>query len=298
MAVTYLKPGAPFVFSTKWGFGGSAQGDRPARNQPDVLVPNAFGDTGYPESLQGRALAKERDGFATGGRVQAGKTRNDLSTQDAAAAPGFTPYSEYMSDAPVAPTNLGNAKGGRIRKAFGGGMPGRPATLPAPSPPPAQGAMSRATVTMPVGDAAQAVKGTFQAGRAVGAKQAMSSLAGAVRNGAGRAPMVGPPGAATALGAAPPPQVARTGVPAMKRGGRARFDDGGAVDIADNGMAKGGHWIAGAVKNNGALHRSLGVPPGDKIPAGKLAKAAHSADPTLRRRAVLAETLKGFHKKG
>lgn len=50
------------------------------------------------------------------------------------------------------------------------------------------------------------------------------------------------------------------------------------------------NWMAGAVKKPGALHRSLGVPEGEKIPAAKIAKAARSDDPTLRRRAVLAKT--------
>jgi hypothetical protein len=43
------------------------------------------------------------------------------------------------------------------------------------------------------------------------------------------------------------------------------------------------------------LHRELGVPEGQKIPAKKLAAAAHSDNPTLRRRANLAKTLKGMH---
>ena len=53
----------------------------------------------------------------------------------------------------------------------------------------------------------------------------------------------------------------------------------------------GKNWIAGAVKHKGALHRELGVPEGQKIPADKLAKAQHSSDPTTRRRANLARTL-------
>lgn len=62
------------------------------------------------------------------------------------------------------------------------------------------------------------------------------------------------------------------------------------------GMKDGGHWIAGATKNKGALHRKLGVPEGEKIPASKLAKAANSSNPTERKEASLAKTLKGFHK--
>lgn len=47
----------------------------------------------------------------------------------------------------------------------------------------------------------------------------------------------------------------------------------------------------------GALHKELHVPEGKKIPAKKLEKAEHSKNPTLRKRAVLAETLKGLKKK-
>ena len=56
-------------------------------------------------------------------------------------------------------------------------------------------------------------------------------------------------------------------------------------------------WIKGAIKHPGALHKELGVPEGKKIPEKKLAKAEHSKNPLLKKRAVLAETLKGFKKK-
>jgi hypothetical protein len=59
-------------------------------------------------------------------------------------------------------------------------------------------------------------------------------------------------------------------------------------------MAK--NWIAGAIKHPGALHEQLGVPKGQKIPASKLESAAKSSNPTLRRRAILAKTLKKMHK--
>ena len=57
------------------------------------------------------------------------------------------------------------------------------------------------------------------------------------------------------------------------------------------------NWIKGAIKHPGALHRELGVPAGQKIPAKTVAAAAQSSDPTLARRARLAETLKGMRKK-
>jgi hypothetical protein len=50
-------------------------------------------------------------------------------------------------------------------------------------------------------------------------------------------------------------------------------------------------WIQKAIKKPGALHKSLGVPEGKKIPAGKLAKAA-KAPGKLGQRARLAQTLK------
>ena len=60
-------------------------------------------------------------------------------------------------------------------------------------------------------------------------------------------------------------------------------------------MAK--KWIQDALKpsTKGALRKSLGVKSGEKIPAGKLAKAA-KAPGTLGKRARLAQTLKGLKK--
>ena len=69
----------------------------------------------------------------------------------------------------------------------------------------------------------------------------------------------------------------------------------GAAGMKEGGKAK--HWIAGAIKHPGALHKELGVPEGKKIPAKKLQKAEHSSNPVERKRANLAETLKGMHKK-
>ena len=56
------------------------------------------------------------------------------------------------------------------------------------------------------------------------------------------------------------------------------------------------NWIAGAVKKPGALHRALGVPEGQKISASKMAKAAKSDNPLMRKRVALARTLSKFHK--
>ena len=60
--------------------------------------------------------------------------------------------------------------------------------------------------------------------------------------------------------------------------------------------ASGGRlWIQGAIKHPGALHKSLHVPKGKKIPISKLEKAEHSKNPLLRTRAHLAATLRKFH---
>ncbi len=96
---------------------------------------------------------------------------------------------------------------------------------------------------------------------------------------------------------APKPHI--TGVPkplvAAKRPNLAKVAAIPPVRLADGGAVKK-NWIAGATKNKGALHRSLGVPENQKIPAAKLAKAANSKNPTIRKRAALAKTLGSFHK--
>ena len=55
-------------------------------------------------------------------------------------------------------------------------------------------------------------------------------------------------------------------------------------------------WIAKATKNKGGLHRSLGVPAGKKIPAGRLAPKPGDS-PKVRKQKALAKTL-GKMKKG
>lgn len=78
--------------------------------------------------------------------------------------------------------------------------------------------------------------------------------------------------------------------PGRKRGGAALSSAGKDMDCAyaDGGGVKGFH--PGGEK--GKLHREMGVPEGDKIPAKKLAAAAHSDNPEKRRDAIRAETMK------
>lgn len=56
-------------------------------------------------------------------------------------------------------------------------------------------------------------------------------------------------------------------------------------------------FIQKAIKKPGALRKSLHVKEGENIPESKLKKAEHSKNPTTKKRAVLAETLKKLRKK-
>jgi hypothetical protein len=57
------------------------------------------------------------------------------------------------------------------------------------------------------------------------------------------------------------------------------------------------NWIAGAIKHAGSLRSALGAKKNEPIPEKKLEKATHSKNPTMRKRASLAETLKKMPKK-
>ena len=67
----------------------------------------------------------------------------------------------------------------------------------------------------------------------------------------------------------------------------------GKYAMKRGGMAKGGNWIQSAIKKPGALKKSLGVPMGEKIPAGKL-KTASKTPGKMGQRARMAMTLKGM----
>jgi hypothetical protein len=75
-----------------------------------------------------------------------------------------------------------------------------------------------------------------------------------------------------------------------KRGSMASSTQRLASKLAASRSSSGANWMAGAVKHPGALRAQLKVPAGQKIPAKKLASAARSSDPTLARRARLAQT--------
>lgn len=59
-------------------------------------------------------------------------------------------------------------------------------------------------------------------------------------------------------------------------------------------MAK--NWIKGAIEHPGALRKALKVKKGENIPESKLKKAEESKNPTMRKRAILAETLRKMDK--
>lgn len=112
------------------------------------------------------------------------------------------------------------AKGGRVgRKGYAmGGATVPTGNIPIPSQRPvgaaqpqqvAQGALNRATVTMPMSDMQTAAKGMVQIGRVAGAQQAMRGMAGAR--------MGQPPAQTQAIAAAPPPQ--GPAMAAMAKGG-------------------------------------------------------------------------------
>ncbi len=58
------------------------------------------------------------------------------------------------------------------------------------------------------------------------------------------------------------------------------------------------NWIKDAIKpsSKGALRKKLQAKKGHNIPLEKLEKAAKSKNPTTKKQAVLAKTLRGFKK--
>ena len=62
-------------------------------------------------------------------------------------------------------------------------------------------------------------------------------------------------------------------------------------------MATKKNWIKDAIKKPGALRKKLKVKSGEKIPVKTLDKALKSKNPTTRKQANLAKTLRGFKKK-
>ena len=56
--------------------------------------------------------------------------------------------------------------------------------------------------------------------------------------------------------------------------------------------------MSGVGGHRGKLHRELGIPVSEKIPAARLEQAAHSKNPEIRRDAIRAQTMKKWKKTG
>ena len=170
---------------------------------------------------------------------------------------------------------------------FTGSRQGAAAAPAAPAP-----ARRNLPSHVPTKDAAKAATMAFKLGAQIGAHKALSTAAqvgqqmrrprppaappgpGALGAAAMPPPMPAPAGGAPpGLGAGPPPPGA---VPGMKKGGRVPKKD----------FKPGGH--------KGKLHREMGIPEGEKIPAARLESATHSSNPEIRRDAIRAKTMKSW----
>jgi hypothetical protein len=94
----------------------------------------------------------------------------------------------------------------------------------------------------------------------------------------------------------------------VKAGALKKKHGGGIGRLMDHGEEPGGrearksggradaHWIKGAIKHPGALHKELNVAEDKRIPAKKLEKAEHSKNKLVAKRAHLAETLEHMNR--
>jgi hypothetical protein len=77
-----------------------------------------------------------------------------------------------------------------------------------------------------------------------------------------------------------------------------------AVPAPRIGKFAGGSRVAKRAKpfkpggKKGKLHRELGIPTDQKIPAARLAAATRSSKPAVRRDAIRAKTMEGWAKPG
>lgn len=173
---------------------------------------------------------------------------------------------------------LSKAGGGRIRRASGGTIPGpapaasadpltRTAT-PAPNSGQQTNPLANATVSMPATDMAALTSKAVK----MGAGAALSAIAQ-------RAKAHGQLGAGgTAPAAAAPAGLSQSN-----------------AQPGIQGMAKGGH-ISIKPSHRGLLHKDLGVPAGQPIPAAKMERAKASASPAERKRITFAENARKWNK--
>lgn len=278
MAATYLK--GDFIFSTKYGFSGSAQGRHDARDHPAV-GDDEYGDGTYVEQMKRGGQVKRADGGDVGGKRA---SKPDVGYPGDNDPPSWsTPDAllRYKREFRLLRADDGGdqtdyAKGGPIKRAIGG--PAMPAGARPAAPGPSPNPMSRATISMPVGDAAQAAAGMVQAGKAMGARQAMGGLQQAARQAAMRQqrPM---PAVAAAPAAQPPMPVQAARVPGMSKGGKLSASERHALPSADFALPGERYPINDANHARAALSRvSQNGSPAEK---SRVRGAVHRKFPTI-----------------
>lgn len=185
-----------------------------------------------------------------------------------------------------------NAKGGPIRRAIGGVIPGNapaagmePMTAPPSAAPMAGNPLSRVQVSMPASDLALLARGAAK----IGAGQAVGGLTQAARNRTGAQPVRMPGAAAIAPAAAPPPPVSP-----MQ----------GMAGVRPQGMKDGGHLTA---KARHALPSKDFALPGERYPIpdknharAALSRASADASPAeqTRIRGAVHRKFPGIGRKG
>jgi len=217
--VKYLRDGQDFSFPSDFGFTQSAS--RKGGSMPD---------TNRAEAVRVRS----------GTNFEA-RDPEDMNVSDRSY--------RRMEDAEIA--REPKAKGGRIKRAIGGVIPGpapaagmQPMTAPPSAAPMMGNPLSHVQVTMPASELALMAKGAAK----IGAGQAVGGLAQAARNRTGAQPVRMPGAAAIApAAAAPPPTGALQSMPGTR----------------PIGMKKGGHLTA---KARHALPASDFALPGERYP--------------------------------
>ncbi len=218
-----------------------------------------------PRAMQGSEYAPQP--AAAAGQSAYQEHADQPMLQQTARAPTENPYSLLTPDEEANANALPQerAHGGRIHKAVGGpivpGAAGAPELGAMPGGAPGGPAQQRS----PLANATITLPVQDAARTVAGAVQAGHAL------GTHQASMRGRMQGAPAVARPPMPQAA----PAMAEGG---------------GFHPGGE--------KGKLHHEMGIPEGQKIPAGKLEAAAHSGNPEKRRDAIRAQTMKKWHHGG
>jgi hypothetical protein len=193
--------------------------------------------------------------MARGGRMRKADGGDVWSADDPKPTKGYSRRAEPMDGG----DQYGDYKrGGRIKRAMGGPVtppgqaPAGPGAVPmgatadgAPGAAPDDGSMQRASITMPLADAARAASGAEQAGQMVGARKAVGAIASAVaqrRQAAMHARMNGAPAAAGALNARQPAPAGGP-MPAMAKGGHLTAKERHAMPAKDFALPGGRYPI-------------------------------------------------------